>query len=53
MSFGESMFLAGFIRKTVKEDQIIKLNHDYPPRNQLQKVPETWEDTTPKQEPRR
>jgi hypothetical protein len=33
MSFGESMFLAGFIQKT-------KLNHVYPWRKQLQKVPE-------------
>jgi hypothetical protein len=47
------MFLAKFIQKTVKEDQIIKLNHAYPPQNQLQKVPETWEDITPKREPRR
>jgi hypothetical protein len=30
ISFGESMFLAGFIQKTIKVDQIIKLNHDYP-----------------------
>ena len=37
MSFGESTFLAGFIQKTVKVDQIIKLNHVYP-RRKLQKV---------------
>ena len=36
-SFGESMFSAGLFQKTIKEDQNIKLNHDYPQRNQLQK----------------
>ena len=32
------MFSAGFIKKTVKVDQIIKLNHAYLRRKQLQKV---------------
>ena len=32
------MFLAGFIQKTVKEDQFVKLNHVFPRRKQLQKV---------------
>jgi hypothetical protein len=31
MSFGESMFLAGLFQKTVKGDQIVKLNRAYPP----------------------
>ena len=34
MSFGESMFLAGFNQKTAKEDLFVKLNHGIPPRNQ-------------------
>jgi hypothetical protein len=29
-SFDEYVFLAGFIHKTVKVDQIIKLNRNYP-----------------------
>jgi hypothetical protein len=39
MSFGESMFLAGFIQKTIKGDQIDKFNRTYPQRKQPQKVP--------------
>ena len=38
MSFGESVFLAGFIQKSVKEDQINKVNHAYPQRKLPQKV---------------
>jgi len=34
MSFGEFIFSAGFIQKTIKVDQIIKLNHAYPQRKQ-------------------
>jgi hypothetical protein len=30
MSFGESMFSAGFIQKTIKMDPIVRLNHVYP-----------------------
>ena len=30
MSFGESVFSAGFIQKIVKEDQIVKVNRTYP-----------------------
>ena len=30
MSFGESVFLVGFIQKTVKEDLFVKANHVYP-----------------------
>ena len=40
MSFGESMFSAGFIQKTIEEDQNIKVNHAYPQRKLPQKVPE-------------
>ena len=32
MSFGESMFLAGFNQKTAKEDLFVKGNHGIPPR---------------------
>ena len=32
MSFGESMFSAGFIQKTAKEDLIVKGNYEIPPR---------------------
>jgi hypothetical protein len=35
MSFGESMFLAEFIQKTVKEDLPVRLNYANPPQNQL------------------
>jgi hypothetical protein len=30
MSFGESVFLAGFNQKTAKEDLFVKGNHTYP-----------------------
>jgi hypothetical protein len=32
MSFGESVFSAGFIQKTVKENLIVKGNNGIPPR---------------------
>jgi hypothetical protein len=34
MSFGESVFSAGFIQKTVKEDLIVKGNNEIPLRKQ-------------------
>ena len=34
MSFGESVFLAGFNQKTVKEDLFVKRNHGILSRNQ-------------------
>jgi len=34
------VFLAGFIQKTIKVDQIVKLNHVYPQQKLTQKVPE-------------
>jgi hypothetical protein len=40
MSFGESVFLAGFNQKTEKEDQNVKYNQTYPWWKLLQKVPE-------------
>ena len=40
MSFGESVFSAGLFFKIVKGDQNVKLNHAYPQRKLLQKVPE-------------
>jgi hypothetical protein len=42
MSFGKSVFLAGFIQKTVQVDLIARINHVYPWQKQLQK---TLEDT--------
>ena len=39
-SFGESMFVGGFIQKTIKVDLIVRLNHVYPQRKQLKKIPE-------------
>jgi hypothetical protein len=45
MSFGESVFSAGFIQKTIKVDLDVRLNHDYSQDKQLSKVPE---DNTPK-----
>ena len=38
MSFGESMFLAGFNRKTTKEDLFVKGNYGIPPRKQRRKT---------------
>jgi hypothetical protein len=35
MSFGESVFLAGFIHKIIKGDKNIKVNLTYPSRKQL------------------
>jgi hypothetical protein len=40
MSFAEFVFSAGFIQKTVKVDQIVKLNRNYPWRKYHQKVAE-------------
>ena len=40
MSFGEFIFSSGFIQKTFKVDQIIKVNHAYPQQKLPQKVPE-------------
>ena len=38
MSFGESVFSAGFIQKTVKEDLFVKGNYGIPPCNQRGKT---------------
>jgi hypothetical protein len=38
MNFGESMFPAGYIQKTVKEDPHVRVNNAIPPRNQHGKV---------------
>ena len=38
MRFGESMFSAGFIQKTDKEDLFVKANHIYPQRNRRGKT---------------
>ena len=35
MSFGESIFSARFIQKTVKADLDVRLNHAYPQQKQL------------------
>ena len=37
MSFGESVFSAGFIQKTVKVDLYVRINHAYPQRDGHQK----------------
>jgi hypothetical protein len=42
MSFGESMFSAGFIQKTIKEDLIVKGNNGIPPRKQCGKTLEDF-----------
>ena len=42
MSFGESVFSAGFIQKTVKADLHVRINRAYLPRNGHQKVPEDF-----------
>ena len=38
MSFGGSIFSAGFIQKTIKEDLFIKGNYGIPPRKQRAKI---------------
>ena len=38
MSFGKSVFAAGFNQKTIKEDLSVKANNAYPPRNQFEKT---------------
>ena len=38
MSFGESVFSAGFIQKTVKGDLFVKGNYGIPPRKQRGKT---------------
>ena len=38
MSFGESMFPAGFNQKTAKEDLFVKGNYGIPPRKQRGKT---------------
>ena len=38
MSFGESVFVGGFKKKTVKVDPIVRLNRNYPQQKQLQKI---------------
>ena len=40
MSFGESVFSAGFIQKIIKVDIYVRFNCAYPQRNGQQKVPE-------------
>ena len=49
MSFDESVFSAGFIQKTAKEDLIIKENYEIPPRHRCGK---DLEDTTLKLGPK-
>ena len=43
MSFGESVFSAGFIQKTVKADLHVRFNCPYPQRNGHQKTLEDSE----------
>ena len=38
MSFGESVFLAGFIQKTAKEGLLVTGNHGIPPHNRRGKT---------------
>ena len=40
MSFGESVFAAGFNQKTIKVDIFVKVNLVYPRRNRLGKIPD-------------
>ena len=42
MNFGESMFLVGFIQKTIKRDQFIKGNYRILPRKQCGKIVEDF-----------
>ena len=52
MSFGESVFSAGFILKTAKEDLFIKANHVYPQQNRREKTLEDSRRQTNKAEGR-
>ena len=42
MSFGESVFLAGFNQKTIKEDLFVKGNYKIPSRIQCGKILEDF-----------
>jgi len=42
MSFGESVFSAGFIHKTDKGDIFVKGNYGIPPRKQREKILEDY-----------
>ena len=50
MSFGDSVFSAGFIQKTIKGDLLVKKNYRIPPRKQRGKIPAGA--SPPKQTPR-
>ena len=52
MSFGESVFVGGFKKKTVKVDPIVRLNRKYLQRKQLQKILEDSRRQTTKAEGR-
>ena len=51
MSFGESMFSAGFIQKTTKGDLFIKGNHVIPQHNRCGKTLEDSRSLSTKVEP--
>jgi len=51
MSFGESIFSAGFIQKTIKVDLHVRFNHAYPQRNEHQKTLEDSRGLYTKAEP--
>ena len=52
MSFGESMFPAGFNQKTVKENLFVKGNYGIPPRKQRGKTLEDSRRQITKVEPK-
>ena len=51
MSFGESIFFAGFIQKTIKMDLHVRINCTYPLQNRHQNVPEDSRGLHTKAEP--
>ena len=51
MSFGESVFLAGLIQKTIKGDLFVTGNYEIPPRNRRGKTLEDSKRRITKAEP--
>ena len=51
MSFGKSMFSAGFIQKTVKGDLFVKENNGIPPHKQRGKILEDFSRISTKADP--
>ena len=51
MSFGESVFSAGFIQETIKGDLFVKGNYRIPSRKQCEKILEDYRRFSTKADP--